>query len=205
MSVAWFETNPVAEIVAASDETLLERIAARDQVALRTLAERHQAKVFRFAMRFVSDPSLAEDVVSETFFAVWTQAGTFRNRSAFVTWLLAIARYRALSIRSRLCDGAEPLDEDIVRIVPDPGQGADATLEHADLVPFIRGCLGQLPAEQAMLIDLVYLRERPIKEAAMIAGVPLNTVKSRMFLARKKLAGMLSAAGIEAGSRPASG
>jgi RNA polymerase sigma-70 factor (ECF subfamily) len=207
MSIACVERGAFAETAAVrglpSDEALLEKIATGDQAALRMLAERHQAKVYRFALRFVGDRSLAEDVVSETFFAVWRQSATFRNRSAVGTWILSIARYRALSLRDRHDDGAEPLDEDVARAVPDPAHRADAALERTDLVAFIRQCLRRLPVEQAMLIDLVYLRERPIKEAAMIAGVPLNTVKSRMFLARKKLAGMLAAAGIDGAARPA--
>jgi RNA polymerase sigma-70 factor (ECF subfamily) len=179
------------------DATLLMRIVERDQTALRTLAERHQTRVYRFAMKFVRDASLAEDVVSETFFAVWQNAAKFRNQSAVGTWILSIARYRALTIRDRAAAVGEPLDEEAVTRIADPSQRSDATVDRQDLVACVRDCLSQLPAEQAMLIDLVYLRERPIREAALVAGIPLNTVKSRMFLARKKLAGLLSAAGFE--------
>jgi RNA polymerase sigma-70 factor (ECF subfamily) len=180
-----------------SDEALMSKIVERDQAALRMLAQRHQSRVYRFAMKFVRDASLAEDVVSETFFAVWQNAATFRNQSAVGTWILSIARYRALTIRERAADAGEPFDEEAAARLPDPSQAADATVDHADLVACVRDCLSKLPAEQAMLIDLVYLRERPIREAALVAGIPLNTVKSRMFLARKKLAGLLSAAGFE--------
>ncbi len=180
-----------------SDEALLMRIADRDQAALRMLAERHQMRVYRFALKFVRDASLAEDVVSETFFAVWRNAAKFRNQSAVGTWILSIARYRALTIRDQATDAGEPLDEEAVTRIPDPSQRTDASVDQADLVTCVRDCLGQLPAEQAMLIDMVYLRGRPIREAALVAGIPLNTVKSRMFLARKKLAGLLTAAGFE--------
>jgi RNA polymerase sigma-70 factor (ECF subfamily) len=183
-----------------SDEALLMRIVERDQAALRMLAERHQARVYRFAMKFVRDASLAEDVVSETFFAVWQNAPGFRSQSAVGTWILSIARYRALTIRERATDTGEPLDEEAVTRIPDPSQRTDASVDQADLVTCVRDCLGQLPAEQAMLIDMVYLRGRPIREAALVAGIPLNTVKSRMFLARKKLAGLLAAAGFDSGA-----
>jgi RNA polymerase sigma-70 factor (ECF subfamily) len=180
-----------------SDEALLMRIVDRDQAALRMLAERHQARVYRFAMRFVRDASFAEDVVSETFFAVWRNAAKFRNQSAVGTWILSIARYRALTIRDQATAVGEPLDEEAAARIADPSQRTDASVDQADLVTCVRDCLGQLPAEQAMLIDMVYLRGRPIREAALVAGIPLNTVKSRMFLARKKLAGLLAAAGFE--------
>ena len=182
---------------APSDEALIKEIAKGNQAALRTLAERHQTRVYRFALRFVGDASHAEDVVSETFFAVWQQAAAFQNRSTVGTWLLGIARYRALSMRDRLRETAEPLDDEIASNMPDPAHGPEAALERGNLDSFVRGCLRALPAEQAMLIDLVYLNEKPLREAARIVGVPLNTVKSRMFLARKKLAQLLLTAGIE--------
>ena len=181
---------------APTDEALIKEIAKGNQAALRTLAQRHQTRIYRFALRFVGDASHAEDVVSETFFAVWQQAAGFQNRSAVGTWLLGIARYRALSMRDRLRETAEPLDDEMASNLPDPAQGPEAALERGNLATFVRGCLRTLPAEQAALIDLVYLHEKPLREAALIVGIPLNTVKSRMFLARKKLAEVLSTAGI---------
>ena len=108
---------------APSDEALIKEIAKGNQAALRTLADRHQTRVYRFALRFVGDASHAEDVVSETFFAVWQQAAGFQNRSAVGTWLLGIARYRALSMRDRLRETAEPLDDEIASNLPDPAHG----------------------------------------------------------------------------------
>ena len=100
-------------------------------------------------------------------------------------------------MRDRLRKTAEPLDDEIASNLPDPAHGPDATLERGNLDTFVRRCLQALPAEQAMLIDLVYLHEKPLREAARIVGIPLNTVKSRLHLARKKLAQLLSTAGIE--------
>jgi RNA polymerase sigma-70 factor (ECF subfamily) len=150
-----------------------------------------------FALRYVGDASHAEDVVNETFFAVWQQAAAFQNRSAVGTWVLGIARFRALSLRQRLRETAEPLDDEIATNLPDPALGPDAVLERSNLTSVLRACLHALPLEQARLIDLVYLNEKPIREAARTIGIPLNTVKSRMFQARKKLAVLLSNAGIE--------
>jgi RNA polymerase sigma-70 factor (ECF subfamily) len=189
--------NPTSSCRAPSDAALVREIAKRNQAALRSLAERHQKRVYRFALRFVGDASHAEDVVSEVFFAVWQQAGEFQNRSAVSTWLLGIARYRALGMRDRLRQTAVPLDDEIASSVPDPSPGPDAALERSNLATFLRGCLHALPVEQATLIDLVYLREVPTQQAARIIGIPLNTVKSRMLLARRKLALLLANAGIE--------
>jgi len=188
--------NEPLECRAPSDEALIKEIAKGNQVALRSLANRYQKRIYRFALRFVGDASHAEDVVSETFFAVWQQAAGFQNRSAVGTWLLGIARYRALSMRKRLRETAEPLDDEIASKVPDPAHGPGAALERSNLATFLRGRLQALPVEQATLIDLVYLREMPTQKAARMIGIPLNTVKSRMFLARRRLATLLSAEGI---------
>jgi RNA polymerase sigma factor (sigma-70 family) len=94
-----------------SDKSLLECIADGDQAALRALMMRHQTRIYRFVMRYIRDRSTAEDIVSDTFVAVWRQAADFENRSSVATWLLAIARYKALSARERLVAPHEPLDE----------------------------------------------------------------------------------------------
>jgi RNA polymerase sigma-70 factor (ECF subfamily) len=179
-----------------SDKVLLECIADGDQVALRALMLRHQTRIYRFVMRFIRDRGVAEDIVSDTFVAVWRQASDFENRSSVATWLLAIARYKALSARERLVAPHEPLDE-IAATLVDPGQGPDAGIERRDSARFLRQCLAALPAEQAVLLDLVYFHDKSVREAAVIAGVSENTVKSRMYLGRRKLAAMLNAANIE--------
>jgi RNA polymerase sigma-70 factor, ECF subfamily len=181
---------------APSDEDLIREIAKKNQGALRALAERHHKLVHRFAMRLVGDASHADDVVSETFFAAWQHAAQFQHRSSVSTWLLGIARYRAISMRKSLRQTAEPLDDEATSNVPDPNIGPDETLERSNLAIFLRECLHALPAEQAQLIDLVYLREMSTQNAARIVGIPVNTVKSRMLLARRKLAALLSDAEI---------
>jgi RNA polymerase sigma-70 factor (ECF subfamily) len=132
---------------------------------------------------------------------VWRQAADFENRSAVATWLLAIARYKALSARERLVTVHEPLDEVAATLV-DPGHGPDAGIERRDSARFLRQCLNALPAEQAILLDLVYFHDKSVREAAAIMGVSENTVKSRMYLGRRKLAAMLSAANVENESVP---
>lgn len=176
-----------------SDSELIARIAGGDQAALRILMRRHEVRIFRFARRFVRERNLAEDLVSDTFVAVWRQASNFENRSSVATWLLAIARYKALSARERAVAPTEPLD-DIGPTLVDPGHAPDAGVERQDMARILRECMAALPPEQAILLDLVYYRDMSVKEAAVIAGVSENTVKSRMFMARKKLAVMLNAA-----------
>jgi RNA polymerase sigma-70 factor (ECF subfamily) len=184
------------ETSAASDDVLVSRIARGEQAALRALMARHQVRIGRFIRRFVGDRTLVEDLVCDTFFAAWQQAPHFENRSSVATWLMAIARYKALSARERQTVPTEPLDDVLATTIVETGLQPDAVVERDDWARFLRRCLGALPAEQAQLIELVYFRDKSIKEAALLTGISENTVKSRMFLARKKLAAMLDAAGL---------
>ena len=185
-----------------ADEVLISRMARGEQAALRALMDRHQVRISRFVRRFVSDRSLVEDLVCDTFFAAWQQAPHFENRSSVATWLMAIARYKALSARERQILPTEPLDDVLEATIADTGLQPDCAVERDDWGRFLRQCLGSLPAEQALLIELVYYRDKSIKEVALLMGIPENTVKSRMFLGRKKLAAMLNAATVVNDSIP---
>src|SRR5256884_2941070 len=93
-----------------SDEVLIGRIANGDRLAMQVLYARHHVRVFRFVLRLVRDQSTAEDLISEVFLDVWRQAGQFQGRSAVSTWVLAIARFKALSALRRRPD--QELDEE---------------------------------------------------------------------------------------------
>src|ERR1700748_439295 len=84
-----------------SDEVLIGRIANGDRLAMQVLYARYHVRVFRFVVRLVCDEATAEDVISEVFLDVWRQAGRFEGRSAVSTWVLGIARFKALSVLRR--------------------------------------------------------------------------------------------------------
>ena len=174
----------------SSDLDLLEKIAAGDRLAMRTLYGRHSVRVFRFVLRLIGDESRAEDLVSEVFFDVWRQAGRFEGRSQVSTWILAIARYKAITaLRQRR---EEALDEDFAEAIADPADDAEQTLAKRDISIRLQRCLQQLSAEHREIIDLVYYHEKSVEEAAEIVGVPCGTVKTRMFYARKRIADLLA-------------
>ena len=142
-----------------SDEVLIRQIAAGDKLALRALLARHQVKVYRFALRIVRDAALAEDVVSETFFDAWRQAGRYEGRAAVSTWLIGIARHRALTAASRR--PTESLDCEAARNAVDPSD-PEADVGRKDTGAVIRRALGALSREHAEIIDLVYYQEKSI-------------------------------------------
>src|ERR1043165_4129130 len=88
-------------IDSASDETLVRSVARREERAMRVLFARHQRRVFLFLTRILRDETLAEDVVSDVFLDVWRKAETFKAQSSVPTWLLAIARNKALTALGR--------------------------------------------------------------------------------------------------------
>ena len=182
---------------ATSDEVLIGRIANGDRLAMQVLFARHHVRVFRFVVRLVRNELTAEDLISEVFLDVWRQADRFEGRSAVTTWLLSIARFKALSALRRRPD--EELDEETAGAIEDPSDDPEVALDKKDKGAIIRKCLTGLSAEHREIIDLVYYHEKSVEEVAEIVGIPENTVKTRMFYARKKLAELLKAAGIERG------
>ena len=176
----------------SSDDMLIRRIAQGDQLAMRTLFGRHRVPLYRWLLRLVGDEALAEDLLSDVFLDVWRQAATFESRSSVSTWLLAIARHKALSARRRRTD--VELDEKIASRVADPADDPEVVLQKKTQRELLRHSLARLSPEHGEVIDLVYFHGKSVKEVAEIVGIATATVKTRMFYARKKLADFVAAA-----------
>jgi RNA polymerase sigma-70 factor (ECF subfamily) len=170
----------------SSDTILIERIAAGDKLAMQALFARHRTSIYRWLLRFVSNETLAEDLLSEVFLDVWRQAGRFEGRSSVSTWLISIARFKALSARRRRAD--VELDEKIEATVADTANDPEAALQERNRGELLRQALTRLSPEHREIIDLVYYHEKSIDECAQGLGIPAATVKTRMFYGRKKLA-----------------
>ena len=183
---------------ATSDEALISRIAAGDRLAMQVLFATHHVRGYRFVLRLVGgNATLAEDLISDVFLDVWRQAAKFEARSAASTWLLAIARFKALSALRRKPD--EELDEETAEAIEDLSDDPEVTAQKKDKGEILRKCLTALSPEHREIIDLVYYHEKSVEEVASIVGIPEATVKTRMFYARKKLSELLKAAGVDRG------
>ena len=196
MTVAFIRTGSAAarpEHAAAreiaSDEVLIRRIAGGDQLAMQTLFVRHRVALYRWLLRLVCDEALAEDLLSNVFLDVWRHAAKFEVRSSVSTWLLAIARHKAMSALRRRTN--DPLDDEIMAEIPDNADSAEVILQKQDDIAVLRQCLTQLSPAHREIIDLVYYHEKSIAEVAEIIGAPQNTVKTRMFYARKRVTELL--------------
>src|SRR5919198_1682716 len=179
-----------------ADEELIELIADGDKRAMQVLYARHNVRVYRFILRLTSNQSLAEDLVSEVFLDVWRQAEAFESKSQVSTWLLAIARYKALSALRRRTD--EPLDDEMAASIEDTTDDPETVVHKKDRSTIVQKCLRQLSPAHREVIDLVYYHEKSVDEVAQIVGVPAATVKTRMFYARSKMADLLKQSGVSA-------
>jgi RNA polymerase sigma-70 factor, ECF subfamily len=111
------------------------------------------------------------------------------------TWLFGIARHKVLSLlRARTND---PLDDEVAESIEDPADNPEVSMQKEQRRMLLQDCLTQLSATHREIVDLVYYHGKKIEEAASILGVPLNTVKTRMFYARKRLARELAQAGMQ--------
>jgi RNA polymerase sigma-70 factor (ECF subfamily) len=187
--------NSMRAAHAASDEVLISRIVNCDRRAMQMLYARHHVRVYRFVLRVLRDRALSEDVVSDVFLDVWRSADQFEGRSAVSTWLLGIARLKAFSALKRCPE--EQLDERTATTIEDPADDPASSFERKETGAILRECLSRLPPEHREILDLVYFHDKSIAEVAEIVGIPSNTVKTRMFGARKRLARMLQSAGMK--------
>jgi len=183
-----------SDMPTTSDDVLLQRVATGNRLAMQVLYARHHVRVYRFALRLTGNPATAEDLTSDVFLDVWRQAGRFEGRSAVSTWLLAITRLKAFSMMRRRTE--QELDDYTAATIEDPADNPEVALERKDRGAIVRRCLTELSAEHREMIDLVYYHQKSTQEVADIVGIPVNTVKTRVYYARKRLSALLQAAGI---------
>ena len=179
------------ERVGVDDETLLRRIAEGDEQAIGTFYDRWHALVHGVVLRVLRQHDDVEDVLEETFWQVWRQAERYEaSRGSVQTWLLTIARSRALDrVRSlkRLREQSLENDEGemAVQLSAEGDPAMDA--ESAERRRIVIAALGELPQEQREALELGYFRGLSQSEIAERTGQPLGTIKTRMRLAMQKL------------------
>ena len=165
---------------------LLARIAARDAQAMHELYHLYHRRLGRFLMRLTSRYDLAEEVINDTFWVIWQHAADFRGASQLSTWIFGIAYRRALKTLKRVRPELAAEDTEALEQVEEPWQ-------QAELREWLGAALGKLPHEQRMVMELAYHLGHSCEEIAEIMQCPVNTVKTRMFHARRKLKGLMTA------------
>ena len=181
-----------------SDEALLALISTPDgDLALAELYDRYGKIAYGLAYRVLRDSALAEDAVQEAFITVWRTAGTYiSERGKPRTWLLTLVHRRAVDLVRREQRRRVPAAAADEPVPATPAAEDEATLR--DRRRAVQAALTQLPADQREALELAYYGGLTQTELAQQLGVPLGTVKSRMFAGLRRLGDLLREAGLEA-------
>ena len=199
-----------AEAEAASVELELMRAVARhDRQAFKTLYDRYAPRIGRYLMKLLKQPQRVDEAVNDTMLAVWQNADRFDPaQGRLLTWLLGIAHHKGLKgLRGAKRFSAEVSFDTLPPVSLEDSEAQDDTPQTAaphdpertvlgwELGQALGGALDRLSAEQRALIELAFGEDRSYAEIAAILNCPLNTVKTRVFHARKKLAQLLAQCG----------
>jgi RNA polymerase sigma-70 factor (ECF subfamily) len=163
---------------------LVVAVRARDLRAFEQLYRRYQPRLARFVGTLVRSPALVEEVVNDTLMVLWQKAGDFTGASRLSTWLFAIAYRKAVRARNR---HAAPSESDAVLAELPGDAAADAPLSQDRTRQALQRAMAGLSADHRAVVDLTYFHEIGYREIAEILGCPVDTVKTRMFHARRHL------------------
>ncbi len=187
MQMADSQTLPGQNRRETDERSMLSAIAAGDREALTEIYRYYHPRLFKFVYRLTQSYTVAEEAVNDIMLAVWKNAAGYRGDSKPSTWIFGIAYRQSLKHLSRkqvqIADNVE-LEE-----LPDE---KSAALEQED---WVRSGLAALPSSQRMAVELVFFLGLSYDEVAAVADCPVNTVKTRMFHARRKLREHFESAG----------
>ena len=179
-----------------SDEILMELISTGNQQAFSQLYLRYQPRLVKYCSRVLrNDIAQAADLVDEAMFDVWRSAENFAGRSKVSTWIYSIARNKVVSWLRKTSEVTLD-DESILDSMIDPAASPHEELALDDMKQQLLRLMDQLTEEHREVIRLTYFEDKSVREVANILDISENTVKTRMFYARKRLAQLLEKAGI---------
>jgi RNA polymerase sigma-70 factor, ECF subfamily len=174
---------------AIDNRLIIQRIARGDREALAELYACYQQPLFRYLLQLTPDYGLAEEMLQDTFVAVWKSARTFEGRSSVQTWLISIARRQAHNTlrRRKLLTVDEAELEEMASKEPEPEDFALASVARDELVAAFK----QLASLHREIIVLIFIEELSYPEVANVLGIPVGTVKSRLSNAKRMLRRLL--------------
>lgn len=171
------------------DATLLARTAARELRAFEELYRIYYPRLARFVLNLTRRKTLVEEVINDTMVVVWTKANHFAGRSQVSTWIFSIAYRKGLKAMRKWDEPLpEPAGESQASLEPGPEQQLGAGQARAGLISAMR----ELSDDHRAVLDLAYFHEFGYREIAEIMECPVDTVKTRMFYARRHLRAKLA-------------
>ena len=171
----------------ARELDLVRRTAARDRDAFRELYVIYHRRLARFLTRMTRHADVADEIINDTLWIVWQRAAEFRGSSRVSTWIMGIAYRRALKAFRR---ASLHVLRDVDTVAAEQ-HDAGAAVEDADRRQLVTRALAELPLEQRIVLELTYYIGHSCQEIAEIMDCPVNTVKTRMVHARRKLRALL--------------
>jgi RNA polymerase sigma-70 factor (ECF subfamily) len=175
------------------DERLIALVCGRDSRAFEQLYRSYHPRLTRFLSNILRRAPLVEEVLNDTMLVVWTRPERYNGRSKVSTWIFAIAYRKALKALRR---SDEPIEDKNAASRPSPDAGPEQQLGRREVQAMLLGAIGELSADHRAVVDLTYFHEIGYREIAEIMDCPVDTVKTRMFHARRhlrtRLAGQLT-------------
>jgi len=166
-----------------SDAELLSALGDRDRRALRTLYERHAPWLTIRLSRRCADPSLVEEVVQDTFVAIWRKPGSYRGSGQVAAWIWGIGIRRLIDQLRKRSAGA--------RRFPFPSRVAEPSAEEQVLLGVeygdLAGAVNGLSPDLRAVLQATALDGLTMREAGRLLGIPTGTVKTRLMRARSEL------------------
>lgn len=167
---------------------LLARIGRQDEAAFRELYKAFSRRVYAYVLNKVNDHGRAEEILVDTMYEVWRAPSRFRGDAQFSTWLIGIARNKALmAYRSRRPDEVHDDLDDIAETTAADTPDGFAQLAAKQRSEGVQHCMGKLSDEHRECMHLVFYEGMSLAEVADVQGCPENTVKTRLFHARQKI------------------
>lgn len=185
-------SRPASLLAAGAGEReerqLIRRVADGELAAFETLYRAYHPRLVRFLGRMTRRPALVDEVLNDTLFVVWHRAASFNGGSKVSTWVFGIAYRKALKALRRL---DEPGDETADDASFEPRAGPEEQRGLRELQAALLNALDGLSPEHRAVVDLTYFHGLDYREIAQIADCPIDTVKTRMFYARRRLRALL--------------
>ncbi|HMI19304.1 MAG TPA: sigma-70 family RNA polymerase sigma factor [Sphingomonas sp.] len=183
-SVAHRQTGETGVEATPEDLRLFARVRARERDAFEALYRLYHPRLARFLLNLLHRPQLVEEVLNDTLFVVWDRSDTFRGASKLSTWIFAIAYRKAMKALRRLDEPIEDRENDL-RL--DDHDAPDAPVSRRRAQEALLAALARLSPDHRAVVDLTYFHEMGYREIAEIVDCPVDTVKTRMFHARRHL------------------
>ncbi|MFZ2450667.1 MAG: RNA polymerase sigma factor [Methylovulum miyakonense] len=181
------QTKPMltGQVDTAMDEyALLQRIIEGDMLAFEAFYKLYYPKLFGFIQRMTRQPETVEELIQETLLVVWEKPRHYNHKSKLSTWVFGIAYNKALKSLAKHARTNDANLDDVLETLRDPSPNPAQHLENAD---WLGRALAALPPDQRAVIELTFYHGLPYQDIAVILDCPENTVKTRMFHARKRL------------------